>query len=154
MYQYIVYDTCSHVFGYWYMNVRVHVLTVTLMQFNISFHTINDRPFFIHFFFSLFFYCIFISNRSVSNPTEVEFIVQLVMVILETGVRPRDVGIIAPYKNQKHLLGSSLARKYARFTHLTHTFSMAIFVSCFCLSMLSFKNMSDFLYDKLIHVHG
>uniref|UniRef100_K1R999 Helicase sen1 n=1 Tax=Magallana gigas TaxID=29159 RepID=K1R999_MAGGI len=53
------------------------------------------------------------TDRSVNNPTEVEFIVQLVLVILRS-TRPQHVGIIAPYKSQKHLLSTSLAKKGVR----------------------------------------
>ncbi|XP_062596972.1 uncharacterized protein LOC134258438 [Saccostrea cucullata] len=50
------------------------------------------------------------TTGSVNNPTEVEFIVQLSLVILKS-TRPHNIGIIAPYKSQKNLLLSSLSQK-------------------------------------------
>ncbi|XP_061174853.1 probable helicase senataxin [Saccostrea echinata] len=53
------------------------------------------------------------TTGSVNNPTEVEFIVQLSLVILKS-TRPQNIGIIAPYKSQKRLLFSSLSQNGVR----------------------------------------
>ncbi|XP_048732899.2 probable helicase senataxin isoform X5 [Ostrea edulis] len=51
------------------------------------------------------------TTGSLNNPAEVKFIVQLTLVILKS-TRPRDIGIIAPYKSQKHLLCTSLSQDF------------------------------------------
>ena len=53
-----------------------------------------------------------LSPRSISNITEAEFIVDLVLFLVKNKIAPDDIGIIAPYKKQKNVLMEELRKQW------------------------------------------